>query len=249
MTIIANKEDNRNKSWSQGSIGAKLLQKMGWSEGQGLGRNQQGSSNALRAVRRAEGLGIGATHDLAGTEGWSATNDSFASVLQHLQAQHNGLSSSSSNNNASATKKKKKSLTLAKNRVLAGHAKKMRLAKDLNNKTPEEMACIFGGGGGGAVLPTTTTQHETPKTKNKTKSSSKRRREELTKEEKQQQVEEESRNNDTPPPSLTATTKEKRTTEMVDSEDEPAAVKKEKKKGKKEQDQRLSDGMYGSATL
>jgi G-patch domain len=215
MTIIANKEDTRNTSWSQGSIGAKLLQKMGWSEGQGLGRNQQGSSNALRAVRRAEGLGIGATHDSAGTEGWSATNDSFASVLQNLQSAH-GPSGSTTNNN----KNKKKALTLAKNRVLAGHAKKMRHAKDLNSKTPEEMACIFGG-----AMPPPKSQEKRSKTK-----SSKRRREE-PQEGEERQVEEEPSSDKTPP--LEPTTNET-TTETVGSDEEAAAAKKEKKKRKKE---------------
>ena len=149
MTIVA-KEDNRNASWSHGSIGAKLLTKMGWSEGEGLGRHKQGTSNALRAIRRAEGLGIGATQDSTGSQGWNTTNDSFASVLAHLKVQHANESTTTTTTTTTTkqqTRKRKrtKELTLAQNRVVAGHSKKMRAAKQLTNKTPEEMACIFGG--------------------------------------------------------------------------------------------------------
>lgn len=144
MTIVA-KEDNRNASWSQGSIGAKLLSKMGWNEGEGLGRHKQGTSNALRAIRRADGLGIGATQDSTGSQGWNTTNDGFASVLAHLKSQHTNDTNDTTTKQRKQTRKRTKELTLAQNRVVAGHSKKMRAAKQLNNKTPEEMACIFGG--------------------------------------------------------------------------------------------------------
>jgi Pin2-interacting protein X1 len=144
MTIVA-KEDTRNKSWSEGSIGAKLLGKLGWTEGQGLGRNKQGTSHALVAIRRADGVGLGATSNDQDTTGWKDTNDNFASVLRNLQSEHATATSSNNKSKSSSKKDKKPKLVLAKNRVLAGHAKKMRAAKDLSNKTNEEMACIFGG--------------------------------------------------------------------------------------------------------
>ena len=95
MTIVA-KEDTRNKSWSEGSIGAKLLGKLGWTEGQGLGRNKQGTSHALVAIRRADGVGLGATSNDQDTTGWKDTNDNFASVLRNLQSEHATATSSNS---------------------------------------------------------------------------------------------------------------------------------------------------------
>jgi Pin2-interacting protein X1 len=144
MTIVAS-EDTRNKDWSKSSIGSKLLKNMGWSEGQGLGRNKQGLITHLRAVRPSgEALGIGAStqEDLTGMNGWNKTTDSFASVLKNLQAQHGP-------DDATTTKKKKKKvkkeLVLARNKVTAGHSKKMRESKDLSTKSEADMAAIFGG--------------------------------------------------------------------------------------------------------
>ncbi|CAN8064589.1 unnamed protein product [Agarophyton chilense] len=43
-----------------GGIGAKMLYKMGWTEGTGLGRNRDGVVNPLVHKRRPQALGIGA---------------------------------------------------------------------------------------------------------------------------------------------------------------------------------------------
>lgn len=135
--VIVQVDDSRNKEWAKSSIGSKLLKNMGWTEGEGLGRRQQGSSVALRAVRMEENRGIGAKDDdITGSQGWSQTADSFASVLSSLQAEHGTVKKS---------KKKKKKLVLAKNKVTAGHSRKMREAKDLATKSESDMAAIFGG--------------------------------------------------------------------------------------------------------
>ena len=145
MTIVAT-EDSRNGEWKNGNKGASLLKKMGWTEGQGLGRDQQGTSVALRAVKRSEEtLGIGASSaDTHGSSGWSETSDSFASVLSNLQQQHKNDSSGSEYDETKKSKKKTKKLILARNKVTAGHAQKMREAKCLKNKSAEDMAAIFG---------------------------------------------------------------------------------------------------------
>jgi len=133
--VIVQVDDSRNKEWAKSSIGSKLLKNMGWTEGEGLGRRQQGSSIALRAVRMEENRGIGAKDDdITGSEGWSKTADGFASVLSSLQPV-----------GEAKKKKKKKKLVLAKNKVTAGHSRKMREAKDLTTKSESDMAAIFGG--------------------------------------------------------------------------------------------------------
>lgn len=119
-----------------------MLQKMGWKEGQGIGRRSNTNSNALRALRRQEGLGLGAKIQSEG--GSSDRSNQFAAVLQNLQVHHD-LPSTDKKASKKVSKKKSnsKKLSLAKNRVTAGHARKMREAK-LSAKSAEDLACIFG---------------------------------------------------------------------------------------------------------
>ena len=177
-----------------------MLAKMGWKgDGSGLGKTQQGTSTHLRAVRRAESLGIGAENDAFGEKGWSDTNAGFHGVLANLKREYSSGAGSGSNNSSDheesedvedGTKQKKKKrrrsedekkqkkekrsekkskklkngdgtsdknsssgsdgsntttgLRLPQNKVQAGHARKMREAKDIRNKSAEDMAAIFG---------------------------------------------------------------------------------------------------------
>ena len=54
MTIVQT-EDNRNQEWRNSNVGSKLLAKMGWTEGSGIGKRNV-NTTALRAVKRQEGL-------------------------------------------------------------------------------------------------------------------------------------------------------------------------------------------------
>lgn len=136
--------DTRNEAWAKdkSSFGQRMLAKMGWEEGTGLGKNKQGTVNSLRAVRRSENLGIGASSDLHGEEGFSATKSNFLGVLEKLKEEH-GVRNDKKNKK-SKKKRKKTEITLAQNRVSAGHSRKMRDSKDLSKKSKEDMAAIFG---------------------------------------------------------------------------------------------------------
>jgi Pin2-interacting protein X1 len=159
MTIVST-ADTRNSAWSQNtsSYGRKMLEKMGWKgDDHGLGKNQQGTTNNLRAIRRAESLGIGAETDAFGDKGWDNTSKGYAGVLASLQKEY-GVD----NNNEKKEKKRKRKdekrakakgessddgtpgMRLAQNKVQAGHARKMRVAKDIRNKSAEDMAAVFG---------------------------------------------------------------------------------------------------------
>ena len=147
-----------------------MLEKMGWKgDASGLGKNQQGTTTNLRAVRRSESLGIGAETDAFGDKAWDGTSKNYAGVLANLQKEYGG-------DHVAASKKKDKkrkrreekqakkkaasadegsednagrgggggSLRLAQNKVQAGHARKMRDAKDISNKSAADMAAVFG---------------------------------------------------------------------------------------------------------
>ncbi len=154
MTIVSG-PDKRNLQWAsdKSSFGQRMLMKMGWKEGKGLGKNQEGRNTNLRAVKREEGLGIGAKTDTFGDDGFSKTSKNFHGVLANLHAEHGigKAGGSSSKNESKKSKKSKKkqskdegSLTLSQKRVTAGHARKMRESKDLSKKSKEDMAAIFG---------------------------------------------------------------------------------------------------------
>jgi hypothetical protein len=168
MTIIST-ADTRNSQWSKdpSSYGRKMLEKMGWKgDDHGLGKNQQGTTTNLRAVRRADSLGIGAETDAFGSKGWDDTNRGFHGVLATLQKEYGeggGDEETKKRRKKEEKKRKKKEekrlakaaklegegsdggvLRLAQNKVQAGHARKMRDAKDIRNKSAEDMAAVFG---------------------------------------------------------------------------------------------------------
>ena len=143
-----------------------MLEKMGWKgDASGLGKNQQGTTTNLRAVRRSESLGIGAETDAFGDKAWDGTSKNYAGVLANLQKEYGGDVSSSVKKEKKRKRKEEKrakkktaagdessddnvgggsSLRLAQNKVQAGHARKMRDAKDIRNKSAADMAAVFG---------------------------------------------------------------------------------------------------------
>jgi hypothetical protein len=156
MTIVAI-EDHRNVEWVTNNKGSMLLQKMGWNHGEGIGkRTTNQTTTALRALKRKELLGLGASIPTEG--GNSESTGNFASVLKHLQAVHgtstksskgskkksksrsdsSSLSSSTTTTTATATT----TLTLAQNRCNAGR-KKIRESKFVQ-MSAEDMAAVFG---------------------------------------------------------------------------------------------------------
>ena len=63
-----------------------MLQKMGWKENSGLGKNADGITNAVKLKANHEGIGLGSIKDDgAGNLGWSATAASFNDVLEILK--------------------------------------------------------------------------------------------------------------------------------------------------------------------
>uniref|UniRef100_A0A7S2WGB8 PinX1-related protein 1 n=1 Tax=Eucampia antarctica TaxID=49252 RepID=A0A7S2WGB8_9STRA len=138
--------DTRNEKWAKdkSAFGQRMLAKMGWEEGKGLGKNKQGTVNNIRAVRRSESLGIGASTDLHGEEGFNSTKNNFLGVLEKLKQEHGGKKGKKNKKSKKKSKATEGGVTLAQNRVSAGHSRKMRESKDLSKKSKEDMAAIFG---------------------------------------------------------------------------------------------------------
>lgn len=84
--------DTLNSKWKndKSAFGFKMLQKMGWKEEEGLGKNATGITSNIKVKRREDGLGLGmeSLTDDAGNKGWNSTATSFNEVLDLLKSQY-----------------------------------------------------------------------------------------------------------------------------------------------------------------
>ena len=64
---------------------------MGWEEGKGLGKNEDGMASHVHVKKRGEleeSLGIGASIDGTGNAGWSKTSAGLNDILAQLNQQY-----------------------------------------------------------------------------------------------------------------------------------------------------------------
>ncbi|TRZ13532.1 hypothetical protein HGM15179_013583 [Zosterops borbonicus] len=133
--------DPRNSAWSNddSKFGQKMLEKMGWSKGKGLGAQEQGNPEHIRVKVKNDVLGLGAT--INHEDNWIAHQDDFNQLLAELNNCHGQGETESS------VKKQKKSFSLeeksksSKKRV---HYMKFAKGKDLSSRTEQDLSCIFG---------------------------------------------------------------------------------------------------------
>lgn len=68
-------------------FGQKLMEKMGWEKGKGLGADSQGNVDPVAVKQKNDNKGIGFQgHD----DTWIAHQDDFAAVLAKLNEEHGG---------------------------------------------------------------------------------------------------------------------------------------------------------------
>lgn len=150
-------EDTRNLDWKSNNVGSKLLSKMGWKDGQGVGkryRDEQIATEGMRVKRRQVGLGLGATHAVALAASASGNHaDEFANALAEFRKVHGSGDDSSETSKDRKQKKKKKKKdkkrkkekkapVLPTNKVTHGG---IRSAK-FKPKTSQDLKAIFAGG-------------------------------------------------------------------------------------------------------
>lgn len=91
-------------------IALRLMEKMGWKEGQGLGKNETGLVKHIVIAKREENLGLGSnTHENLDhvTENW--WHSAFSNNLSNMRNKMNLDSDSDENDKSKKKKKKKKS--------------------------------------------------------------------------------------------------------------------------------------------
>ncbi|KFV89324.1 PIN2/TERF1-interacting telomerase inhibitor 1, partial [Fulmarus glacialis] len=133
--------DPRNSAWSkdESKFGQKMLEKMGWSKGKGLGAQEQGNTEHIKVQVKNNMLGLGAT--INHEDNWIAHQDDFNQLLAELNDCHGqGETGSSVNNQKKTFSLEEKSKSLKK-RV---HYMKFAKGKDLSSRSEDDLSCIFG---------------------------------------------------------------------------------------------------------
>ena len=103
--------DTLNKQWKDDktSYGFKMLQKMGWKENTGLGKDAIGDVQAIKIKKREDGLGLGCESiGNRANNNWGATATSYASVLEALKASYSNTSQNNENEGEQKSKKDRK---------------------------------------------------------------------------------------------------------------------------------------------
>ncbi|XP_064364352.1 PIN2/TERF1-interacting telomerase inhibitor 1 [Dromaius novaehollandiae] len=132
--------DPRNSAWSkdESKFGQKMLEKMGWSKGKGLGAQEQGNTEHIKVHVKNNMLGLGAT--INHEDNWIAHQDDFNQLLAELNDCHGQgeTESSASDQKKFSLEEKSKS---SKKRV---HYMKFAKGKDLSSRSEDDLSCIFG---------------------------------------------------------------------------------------------------------
>lgn len=134
VATLSPTKDTLNEAWKndKSKFGLKMLKKMGWTEGKGLGKNEDGMSEHVKVMKKSNTLGVGAKKDSIGAAGWNSTAMSFNSVLEALGKAYG---TANKQGDASLRKKAKKDRKSKdkKSKDKKSKDKKSR-KKDLNNE-------------------------------------------------------------------------------------------------------------------
>merc|ERR1712168_1345111 len=128
--------DPRGLNWSndENKFGHKLMEKMGWQKGRGLGATLSGETEAVSVKLKNDNPGLGFSKK--NEDNWIAHQDDFNALLASL----NGQNTSNNSENKAVTNLEETSKK-SKGRL---HYKKFTRGKDLSKANRENMDCIFG---------------------------------------------------------------------------------------------------------
>ncbi|CAN0002423.1 unnamed protein product, partial [Discosporangium mesarthrocarpum] len=124
--VAARVGDTLNQAWKndKSKFGFRMLEKMGWKEGKGLGKNEDGMASNVKVIKKADNLGLGAKRDTSGDQGWASTTLSYSGVLEALgKAYANKASGNSAGSDAGKKQSKKGKLNKDKQERATGSSK------------------------------------------------------------------------------------------------------------------------------
>ncbi|XP_029664559.1 protein IWS1 homolog A-like [Formica exsecta] len=130
----------RGKWWSEDSnkFGQRMLEKMGWTKGKGLGINEQGITEYLNVPYKKDTAGIGYDNNV---DVWMEHQEKFNNFLQRLHKNENQniiqkLEREDDSGQSMELKSKQSRARI--------HYKKFTRGKDINKYKPKDLANIFG---------------------------------------------------------------------------------------------------------
>ncbi|XP_035279345.1 PIN2/TERF1-interacting telomerase inhibitor 1 [Anguilla anguilla] len=130
--------DPRNSAWSkdESKFGQRMLERMGWSKGKGLGKSEQGGTEHVKVKVKNNSLGLGtsASHE----DNWIAHQDDFNQLLAELNSCHGQSTPPAPQEQSFSLEEKSKT---SRKRV---HYMKFTKGKDLSSRSQTDLACIFG---------------------------------------------------------------------------------------------------------
>ncbi|KAK3594084.1 hypothetical protein CHS0354_040852 [Potamilus streckersoni] len=134
----------RGTNWSNDNskFGQRMLEKMGWTKGRGLGAKEHGQTEHVKVTLKSDKRGIGCSRNFA--DKWIEHQDDFNMLLASLNQDHcqgneaDGDKMDSSITQVSSLEAKSK---LSRSRV---HYQKFTKGKDLSSKSLHDLACVFG---------------------------------------------------------------------------------------------------------
>ncbi|KAF9436811.1 PIN2/TERF1-interacting telomerase inhibitor 1 [Entomortierella beljakovae] len=156
--------DPRNLHWANDTnkFGFKMMEKMGWSQGKGLGANEDGVQEHVKVRLKEDKIGVGATKK--SINNWLGNTDAFSKLLedlnQRVEDESQGKSSDNSNESESeeseSEKDKKKSSRKSKKDAKEKKSKKEKKEKkekkskkskdstddDSDEKSKDDKVCI-----------------------------------------------------------------------------------------------------------
>ncbi|XP_061481796.1 PIN2/TERF1-interacting telomerase inhibitor 1 isoform X2 [Rhineura floridana] len=133
--------DPRNSMWSkdESKFGQKMLEKMGWSKGKGLGAQEQGNTQHIKVQLKNNTLGLGAS--VSQEDNWIAHQEDFSQLLAELNNCHG------QDIPEAVPKEEKKTFSLeekSKTSQKRVHYMKFAKGKDLSSRSEDDLSCIFG---------------------------------------------------------------------------------------------------------
>ncbi|XP_023226153.1 PIN2/TERF1-interacting telomerase inhibitor 1-like [Centruroides sculpturatus] len=117
-------------------FGFKMLTKMGWKDGKGLGKNEDGNTSHIKVTNKDDRKGVGF---VGAEDDWIAHQDDFNSLLSSLNGHFQSKETDTTEKPEPATKTKK--LQISKFRI---YYKKFFKGKDMSNYSSNDLDAILG---------------------------------------------------------------------------------------------------------